>query len=204
MNKTPDFSVVTEFEKRIAQFFGAQFAVAVDSCTHGIELCLRYVHADVIHCPKHTYLSIPMLANKLGIQLTWWPDDLSDWKDYYNIGYNIIDAAVLWKKNSYISGSKMCISFQYQKHLGLGRGGVILCDNEIDYLQLKKMSYDGRLPGVPWRNQNIEIQGYHYYLTPETASLGLEKLQTAIDTTPRQWFYTDWPDLTTMKIFKNK
>ena len=35
---TPDFSVVSEFEKRIAQFFGAPFAVAVDSCTHGIEL----------------------------------------------------------------------------------------------------------------------------------------------------------------------
>jgi dTDP-4-amino-4,6-dideoxygalactose transaminase len=96
----------------------------------------------------------------------------------------------------------MCISFQYQKHLSLGRGGVILMDNEVDYLSLKKMSYDGRLPNVPWRDQNINTIGFHYYMTPETAQLGLDKLQTAIETSPRQWVVTDWPDLTKMQIFK--
>jgi hypothetical protein len=84
----------------------------------------------------------------------------------------------------------------------LGRGGVILLDNEIDYLSLKKMSYDGRLPNVPWRDQDIDTVGFHYYMTPETAQLGLDKLQTAIDTPPRQWVVTDWPDLTEMQIFK--
>jgi len=39
-------------------------------------------------------------------------------------------------------------------------------------------------------------------MTPETAQLGLNKLQDAIDTPPRQWVITDWPDLTKMKIFK--
>ena len=39
------------------------------------------------------------------------------------------------------------------------------------------MSYDGRLPDVPWREQNISSVGYHYYMTPETAQLGLEKLR---------------------------
>jgi dTDP-4-amino-4,6-dideoxygalactose transaminase len=98
----------------------------------------------------------------------------------------------------------MCISFQYQKHLSLGRGGIILMDNESDYISLKKMSYDGRLPNIPWRDQDIDTVGFHYYMTPETAQLGLDKLQTAIDTPPRQWVVTDWPDLTNMKIFKNK
>ena len=96
----------------------------------------------------------------------------------------------------------MCISFQYQKHLSLGRGGIILLDNEVDYLSLKKMSYDGRLPNVPWRDQDIDTVGFHYYMTPETAKLGLDKLQMAIDTSPRQWVVTDWPDLTKMQIFK--
>jgi hypothetical protein len=64
------------------------------------------------------------------------------------------------------------------------------------------MSYDGRLPNVPWRDQNIDTVGFHYYMTPETAQLGLDKLQTAIDTPPRKWVVTDWPDLTEMQIFK--
>ena len=34
--------------------------------------------------------------------------------------------------------------------------------------ELKKMSYDGRLPNIPWREQNIPSAGYHYYMTPET------------------------------------
>ena len=71
-----------------------------------------------------------------------------------------------------------------------------------DYISLKKMSYDGRLPNIPWRDQDIDTVGFHYYMTPETAQLGLDKLQTAIDTPPRQWVVTDWPDLTEMQIFK--
>ena len=96
----------------------------------------------------------------------------------------------------------MGISFQYQKHLSLGRGGVILTDNKEAATQLKKMSYDGRLPNIPWREQNIDTIGYHYYMTPETAQKGLDKLSEATQTIPRQWVITDWPDLTQMKIFK--
>ena len=58
------FNTVTEFENQIARFFGAPYAVAVDSCTHGIELCLRYTNADHIIVPKNTYLSIAFLAHK--------------------------------------------------------------------------------------------------------------------------------------------
>lgn len=96
----------------------------------------------------------------------------------------------------------MSISFQFQKHLSLGRGGMILCDNESDAKMLKKMSYDGRLPNTPWREQDIDTMGYHYYMTPETAQKGLDKLKSAIELEPKKWVVTDWPDLTQMKIFK--
>ena len=43
--------------------------------------------------------------------------------------------------------------------------------------------------------------GYHYYMTPETAQLGMDKLPQAIETEPKKWKYEDWPDLTTMDIF---
>jgi dTDP-4-amino-4,6-dideoxygalactose transaminase len=196
------FDIVTKFENRIAEFFGSKYAIAVDSCTHGIELALRYQNEKKISVPKRTYLSVPFLAEKLNIEREWRDDD---WEDYYWLNYSdkkIIDAAVLWKKNSYIDNTFMCVSFQYQKHLSLGRGGVILLDNENDAHILKKMSYDGRLPNIPWRNQNIDCIGYHYYMTPETAQLGLDKLDEAILTEPRKWKTTDWLDLTKMEIFK--
>lgn len=197
-----NFNTVTEFEKKIAEFFGSPYAIAIDSCTHGIELCLRYTKETKINVPKRTYLSVPFLAEKLGIEREWRDED---WEDYYTVSYGekrIIDAAVLWRKDSYIPNTFMCISFQYQKHLALGRGGVILLDNENDYINLKKMSYDGRLPIVPWRDQDIDCFGCHYYMTPETAQMGLDKLENAINTPPRKWVVTDWPDLTQMKIFK--
>ena len=53
-----NFNVVTEFENKIAEFFGAPYAIAVDACTHGVELSLRYTNADNISVPKNTYLSI--------------------------------------------------------------------------------------------------------------------------------------------------
>ena len=112
------FEIVKKFENEIAAFFGAPFAVAVDCCTHGIELCLRYKSIKKITVPSRTYLSIPFLAHKLNISLEW---SKNKWKDYYFLTDDIADAAVLWKRIA-ISGKFMCISFQYQKHLSLGEG----------------------------------------------------------------------------------
>ena len=200
--KNIDFNVVTEFENQVAEFFGAPYAVAVDSCTHGLELCIIHENLQEITVPKRTYISVPFLANKLKIKLNWRDEN---WQDYYRINSDapiIFDAAVLWEKDSYVANSFMCISFQYQKHLSLGRGGMILTDNEEAAINLKKMSYDGRVPGIPWREQNISSFGYHYYMTPEISQLGLDKLGNAINTVPKKWTVMDWPDLTTMDIFK--
>ena len=195
-----DFTTIKQFEEQIADFFGSKHAIAVDCCTHAVELCLRLKKIKHYTVPKRTYISIPFLAQKLGISFDWREEN---WKDYYYLGgTNIIDAAVLWERNSYIKNTFMCVSFQYRKHLSLGRGGIILTNNKKDALILKKMSYDGRTPNLPWREQNIDTVGYHYYMTPETAALGLQKIQQAILTKPREWTVGDWPDLTKMEIFK--
>lgn len=194
------FIIVEEFEKKIANFFGSPYAVAVDCCTHGLEVCLRYTKEEIIRVPFRTYISIPFLASKLSIKLQWKDEN---WNDYYYISERIIDAAVLWKKDSYIKNTFMCISFQFRKHLNLGRGGIILCPDKKSYNELKKMTYDGRDPNIPWREQNIESLGYHYYMTPETASKGIEKLPEAIKREPKKWKITEWPDLRNMKVFNN-
>jgi dTDP-4-amino-4,6-dideoxygalactose transaminase len=191
---------VEKFEKLIAQFYGAPYAVAVDCCTHAIELCLRMENDLVLsNCPKQTYLSIPMTFRKLGIP---WQFTDEQWEDYYYIGHtNIIDAAVYWKRNGYVPGTKMCLSFQFKKHLNLGRGGMILLDNHEEYVKLKKLRYDGRDDDRPWAEQDVDTLGYHYYMTPETAEKGIYKFCTAEVTEPKFWTYDDYPDLSKMKVF---
>ena len=194
------FKIIEKFENEIANFYGAPYAVAVDCCTHAIELCLRYIKPKKITFPTHTYLSVVFLGEKLGIEWNW---DENEWENYYYIGgTNIIDAAVLWAKDSYIPKSFMCLSFQFQKHLSLGRGGMILTDSLQAKKTLKRMTHDGREPNILWRDQNIKNIGYHYYMTPETAELGLKKINDAKNKKPRKWKMQDWPDLRNMEIFK--
>jgi hypothetical protein len=156
-------------------------------------------HIKNVISPNHTYISVPFTFEKLGLE---WKFENNLWHDYYYITDDIIDAAVYWQENGYVSHTYMCLSFQYKKHLGLGRGGAILLDSEDNYDELKKMSYDGRLPDIPWAEQNISSIGYHYYMTPETAELGLEKLPRAIRTQPKKWCWQDYPDLSKMKVFQ--
>ena len=196
------FEPIRQFEKEISDFFGSPYAVATDCCTHALELCLRYKEVKHYTLPRRTYISVPFLANKLGITFEWRDED---WQEYYYLGgINIVDAAVLWRENSFIENTLMCVSFQYKKHLSLGRGGIILIDDEKTYKNLKRMSYDGRYPiDTPWAEQDIDIVGYHYYMTPETAQKGLDKLADAIASEPKKWTIEDWPDLTKMSVFQN-
>ena len=143
---------------------------------------LKVQKVEEIIVPRRTYISIPFLFEKLNIKLKWSDESC---EDYYNLTDEIIDAAVLWKEKVDINNKFMCISFQFRKHLNLGRGGVILLTNYSDYLELKKMTYDGRVPNIPWREQNIKSIGYHYYMTPETAEVGLSKLSEAIKRKPK-------------------
>jgi dTDP-4-amino-4,6-dideoxygalactose transaminase len=191
---------VSKFENLIAAFYGAPYAVATDCCTHAIELCLRIAHPEyVVNCPSRTYVSVPMTFEKLGLE---WQFDDYEWEDYYHIGCtNIVDAAVYWKQNGYIPGTKMCLSFQFKKHLSLGRGGMILLDDYDEYIKLKKMSYDGRYGDTPWAEQDIDTIGYHYYMTPETAQTGIYRYCSAEVTKPRKWSCLDYPDLTKLKVF---
>src|SRR6056297_1663965 len=95
IKKMPSFETITEFEKTIASFFGAPFAVSTDSCTHAIELCLRHDDITETACPNQTYISFPMTLKKLSID---WRFINDHWDSYYYLNNTrIIDAAVLWK-----------------------------------------------------------------------------------------------------------
>ena len=65
------FEIIKKFENEIAEFYGAPYAVGVDSCTHAIELCLRYIKPQKIEIPVNTYLSVAFLGktwHRMGLE----------------------------------------------------------------------------------------------------------------------------------------
>lgn len=197
------FSAVKDFEVALAEWWGAPYAVATDCCTHAVELCLRMQNSNLmLNVPKHTYLSIPFTLEKLGRA---WQFSDEQWHEYYTIGgTNIVDSAVYWEQGGYLTGTLQCLSFQFKKPLNLGRGGAILCENVDDYVTLKKLTYDGRYGDEPWAQQTIDSIGYHYYMTPETAQEGLEKLPNSHLRHTTKWSWANYPDLSVQPVFKNK
>ena len=190
------FNTVTQFESALAEWWGAPYCVATDCCTHAVEISL--IHRGVTHAvsPTHTYISIPFTLDKLNINWVFSP---AKWTNYYTVAEDITDSAVYWQPGGYLGGLQ-CLSFQFKKPLNLGRGGAILCDNKQDYIALKRLAYDGRYGDViPWAEQIITRPGYHYYMTPETAALGLERLPHAV--AKKTWSWEDYPDLSLQPVF---
>ena len=152
------FQALSDFENKVAEFFGATYAVATDCCTHAIEMCLQlkfYVHLDI---PAKTYISLPFMLEKIRM-----PYRLVDkhWRDYYYVADDIIDAALHWEKNGYIPKTKMCLSFHFKKHINIGRGGMILLDNKEERDRLVRMRHDGR---SIYENKNYN-EAKHYFIT---------------------------------------
>lgn len=170
------FDKINEFEQNLAEFTGAKYAVMTDCCTHAIELCLRINCTTYCEFTAFTYLSIPMTMHKLGITYKLIPDY---WTGEYRIHHtNIWDSARRLEQNMYRPGMMQCLSFGWDKPLGIGRGGAILLDDEMTYKSLILMRYDGRdLNILPWQDQKIFRVGYHYKPTIEEASKGLELLE---------------------------
>ena len=45
-NLSDPWDVVDLFEKKLAEYSGSNYAVAVDNCTDALFLCLKYLKAD--------------------------------------------------------------------------------------------------------------------------------------------------------------
>ena len=69
-NLLDPWDVVDLFEKKLAEYAGSKYAVAVDNCTNALFLCLKYLNASgEITLPKRTYVSVPCTAIHAGCQI---------------------------------------------------------------------------------------------------------------------------------------
>jgi len=203
------FKVVDMFEKELSEYTGAPYVVAVDSCTNAIFLCAEYLKQEIyqieqkklptIIIPKKTYLSVPQSFLHAGYNIVF---RNIEWKGYYKLEpTNIYDSAKLLTSNMYIKGSLMCLSFHIKKTLPIGRGGAILCDNIHIYNWLKKARYDGRSE-CNYKDDNIKMLGWNYYLEPSLAARGLSLLMNYPINVEAQEEKDGYKDLTEYDVFK--
>ena len=198
------WQVVDLFEQKIAEFFGAPYAIATDCCTHALELSILLLNkpAVPVSVPLHTYMSVPMMLEK--IRQPWQFTELH-WQDqYYLEPLPVVDSARVWRQDSYVPDTLMCLSFQFKKHIPIGRGGMILTDNVEHYNQLQKSVRDGRDRTLLWSEDDVDCIGYHYYMTPEDAARGILLFDQLHDQDPGKiWGWEDYRPLTEFSVFKN-
>jgi len=193
-----DSDVVTLFEQKVADFAGSPYAVAVDSCSHGLFLCMKYLGVTgPVTVPRRTYVSVPMQVVHAGAQVKFVDHA---WQGSYRLDpWPITDAAMLWHPSMYTEGM-FVISFQIKKRICIGRGGMILLDDTGAYDWLCRARHDGRTPGRPHAGDNITHMGWHYYMTPEDAARGI-LLMDAVGHVPAQSDHTCYSDISTMPLF---
>ena len=169
------WNYVTIFENAVAGIVGAPNAIATDSCTHAIFISLLWEKEHgltEVSLPKRTYISVPQTCRHLGLTIYWHDHP---WKGSYRIG-NVVDSACHFSENTYVSGNHHCLSFHHRKTLSTVRGGMILTDNKEFEEWARLMIYDGRDKRKLMKDDKPTLCGYHYYMPPETAMLGIENL----------------------------
>lgn len=193
------FGVVAEFERRVAEYAGSRYAVAVDCCTNAIFLCLKYCQVDqgpAVRVPARTYVSVAMSVLHAGGNLLL---EERDWRGVYQLEpYPIFDGAKRFRKGMY-RGGLHCLSFHTKKILNIGRGGMILTDDEDAVRWLKLARYDGR-EEKHYGEAEIRTLGWHAYMMPDQAARGLAILDTLPDDNEDQ--DENYPDLRTMPVFR--
>ena len=195
------YEAVREFESQLSDYTGAPYVVCVDSSTDALFLCCYRLEVDVVTIPKHTYLSVPMSVIHSGGKVEF--EDL-EWSGIYQLKpYPIWDSAKRMKKDMYINGSYMTLSFHMTKHIPIGKGGAILCDNKEDYEWFKKARYEGRSE-VSYHDDDIEFCGWNMYMTPSQAIRGLELIQNLPDNNEDLIEDPPYRDLTTFKVFNDE
>ena len=197
------YKVVQMFEETMADYTGAPYAVSMNSCTNAIFLACKWVDVkdrDVI-IPKRTYLSPPQSIRQAGGNLVF--EDV-EWEGIYQLKpFPIYDAAKRLTSKMYIPGSYMCLSFHIKKHLKVGKGGMILCDNEEAAKWFKARRYEGRTDGLKYHEDMIDEEGWNMYMTPEQAARGLTLMQNYPEHMPDIPENPPYRDLTEFELFKN-
>jgi dTDP-4-amino-4,6-dideoxygalactose transaminase len=199
------YQVIRDFEKRVAKYTGAPYAVAVDSCTNAIFLALWYEKLmfkrnekllPEIKMPSRTYVSIPCSVIQAGYKVKFVN---LDWKGIYRLYPTLVyDCAKRFTFEMYKRKTFMCLSFHGRKILNIGEGGMILHDDDEADEWFRVARFSGRHE-VHYSKDTFEMVGWKMHMTPEQAARGLVLMDFIPKDNPDQ--EEDYPDLSKYSMF---
>ena len=198
------YKIVRMFEEEIAEYTGAPYAISIDSCTNALFLICKYLEVGEVTIPSKTYLSVPQSIIHAGGEVVFdRREETNDWKGIYQLKpYPIYDAAKRLKKDMYIDGTFMGLSFHIKKLLPIWKGGMILTDNAEAADWFKKARYEGRSEKF-YKEDDITFHGWNMYMTPQQAAQGLAMFQNYSADGGDLGEENGYRDLTEFTVFKN-
>jgi dTDP-4-amino-4,6-dideoxygalactose transaminase len=205
--------ITEDFEKKLCEYTGSKYAVAVDNQSNALFLALYYegIRDKKISIPSRTYPSVPCEIIHAGGIVEFEPSAGETLKGAYQLKpTRVWDSALRFTSNMYIPGTHMCVSFTGPyKHLKLSKGGAILTDDESAYKWFKKARFSGRAE-CSYHDDNFDdnpVIGWNFYMMPEISARGLLMMSQFydIDGNPlhNQDLELKYPDLSKFDVYKN-
>lgn len=202
------YQVIKDFEAAVAEYTGAPYVVAVDSCTNALFLSLmwwsKFKHSNRVAIPKKTYLSVAQQIKHAGYYLEFYD---TEWKGIYRLqDHPIWDSARRFTSNMFntLDTNRMvnyvCTSHHWTKPLGIERGGCILHNDAEADKWFRRARFHGRTEGVHPKDDNPTM-GWNMMMLPSVAANGLVRLGHLPKDNP-DMPNDDYPDLSKMDIFK--
>lgn len=198
------FQVVKDFERAIAEYCGAPYAVSCTSCTMGILMACAWINSrahehHAISIPRFTYVGVPASIKNAGFEVKF---DDREWRgEYQLLPYPIWDSARRTTSRMYRNGQMQVLSLHWSKILGVQQGGVILLDDPIAYDWLIRARFDGRTEGVSASADQVQYPSWHAYMSPEIAAEALMRL-SILPRDNADLPNSAYPDLSLLKAFK--
>lgn len=202
------YDITKEFEKKLCEYTGSPYAIALDNMSNGLFLSLTYEKlygnwdpvTEPITLPSRTYPSCPCEVIHAGGKVKFEPLPGMTLKGEYQLKPTPVwDSALRFTKGMYRPGQYQCISFTGpRKHLKLSKGGAILTDNKEAYEWFKKARYSGR-GECDYHNDDFTMLGWNFYMMPELAARGLLMLQAFPE--HNEDVEVCYPDLSKFKIY---
>ena len=203
------YDITKEFERKLCEYTGSPYAIALDNMSNGLFLSLTYEKlygnwdpaTEPITLPSRTYPSCPCEVIHAGGKVQFEPLPGMMLKGPYQLKPTPVwDCALRFTSGMYVPGQFQCISFTGpRKHLKLSKGGAILTDNKEAYEWFKKARFSGRSE-CDYHNDDFTMLGWNFYLLPELAARGLLMMQAFPEHNEDiELFY---PDLSKFDIYK--
>lgn len=198
------YEITRNFEQALCEYTGAKYAVAVNSCTAALLLCVKWfanrqqfpLRVDI---PKHTYCSVPQSIINAGAHVGF---DDRIWRGAYQLKpLPVWDCARRFTSDMYVEGEFQCVSFAAAKIMGIEQGGAILHDTEEADSWFRAMRFDGRTEGTMPAADTVTVVGHHCLMLPSVAAQALLRLHHLAKHNADMEDYS-YPNLSTFTIFK--